>query len=92
MLSRHGRADEDGIRYLTGDLASGQGIEPAVDGVETVVHLAGSNRGDEAKARNLVRGGRPMSMTSTMCVPSHPLWPCTPPMAIGSIRVASTVT
>ena len=55
VLSRHGRADEDGIRYLTGDLATGQGIEPAVDGVETIVHLAGTNRGDEVKARNLVR-------------------------------------
>ncbi|HEY6591681.1 MAG TPA: NAD(P)H-binding protein, partial [Actinomycetota bacterium] len=55
VLSRHGRADEDGIRYLTGDLATGQGIEPAVDGVETIVHLAGTTRGDEVKAANLVR-------------------------------------
>jgi uncharacterized protein YbjT (DUF2867 family) len=55
VLSRHGRADEDGIRYLTGDLATGQGIEPAVDGVETIVHVAGTSRGDEVKARNLVR-------------------------------------
>ena len=55
VLSRHGRADEDGVRYLTGELATGQGIEPAVDGVETIVHLAGTNRGDEVKARNLVR-------------------------------------
>src|ERR687890_1329717 len=54
VLSRHGRADEDGIRYLTGDLATGQGIEPAVDGVETIVHLAGTNRGDEVKTRHLV--------------------------------------
>jgi uncharacterized protein YbjT (DUF2867 family) len=55
VLSRHGRADEDGIRYLTGDLATGEGIEPAVDGVETILHVAGTNRGDEVKARNLVR-------------------------------------
>ena len=55
VLSRHGRAAEDGIRYLTGDLATGQGVEPAVDGVETILHLAGTNRGDEVKARNLVR-------------------------------------
>ena len=55
VLSRHGRPDEDGIRYLAGDLATGQGVEPAVDGVETIVHLAGTNRGDEVKARNLVR-------------------------------------
>jgi uncharacterized protein YbjT (DUF2867 family) len=55
VLSRHGRADEDGIRYLTGDLATGQGIEPAMDAVKTILHVAGTNRGDEVKARNLVR-------------------------------------
>jgi uncharacterized protein YbjT (DUF2867 family) len=55
VLSRHGRADEDGIRYLTGDLATGQGIEPAVDGVEVILHLAGTTKGDEVKAANLVR-------------------------------------
>ena len=54
VLSRHGRPDEDGIRYLAGDLATGQGVEPAVDGVETIVHLAGTNRGDEVKTRHLV--------------------------------------
>src|SRR5215211_1154543 len=36
-------------------LATGEGIQPAVDGVETIVHLAGSPKGDEDKARNLVR-------------------------------------
>jgi uncharacterized protein YbjT (DUF2867 family) len=55
VLSRHSRADEDGIRYLTGDLATGEGVESAVDGVETIVHVAGTNRGDEVKAANLVR-------------------------------------
>jgi uncharacterized protein YbjT (DUF2867 family) len=64
VLTRHGRADEDGVRYLTGDLATGEGIEAAVDGVGTVVHCAGSNKGDDALARNLLqavsaRGGTP---------------------------------
>jgi uncharacterized protein YbjT (DUF2867 family) len=54
VLSRHGRADEDGIRYLTGDLATGDGVEPAVDGVETIIHCATSVKGDEVKARHLV--------------------------------------
>jgi uncharacterized protein YbjT (DUF2867 family) len=54
VLSRHGRADEDGIRYLTGDLATGEGVEPAVDGVETIIHCAGTARGDQVKARHLV--------------------------------------
>jgi uncharacterized protein YbjT (DUF2867 family) len=55
VLSRRGHAARDGIEFMTGDLATGQGIEPAVDGVETIVHLAGSAKGDEDKTRNLVR-------------------------------------
>lgn len=55
VLTRHSRADEDGIRYLTGDLATGEGIEPAVDGVGTIVHCAGGPKGDDVLTRNLVR-------------------------------------
>src|SRR5215207_3906171 len=55
VLSRRSHEAEDGIQVLTGDLATAEGIEPAVDGVETIVHLAGSAKGDEDKARNLVR-------------------------------------
>src|SRR5262249_29221490 len=38
-----------------GDLATGVGVDAALAGVETVVHCAGSQRGDEDKARTLVR-------------------------------------
>ncbi len=55
VLSRRSHESEDGIEFMTGDLATGEGIEPAVNGVETIVHLAGSAKGDEDKARNLVR-------------------------------------
>lgn len=55
VLTRHRHEARDGIEFMTGDLATGEGIEPAVDGIETVVHLAGSAKGDEAKTRNLVR-------------------------------------
>src|ERR687894_1916823 len=55
VLSRHSRAAKDGMQFLDGDLATGEGIEPAVDGVETIVHCTGSAKGDEDKARNLVR-------------------------------------
>jgi uncharacterized protein YbjT (DUF2867 family) len=44
-----------GIEVLTGDLATGEGIEAAVQGTEIIVHCAGSTKGDEDKARNLVR-------------------------------------
>ena len=54
VLSRHSNAPVDGMEFVTGDLATGQGIEAAVAGVGIVVHCAGSSKGDEDKARNLV--------------------------------------
>ncbi len=55
VLSRRSREGEEGVRFVTGDLATGEGLEAAVEGVETIVHLAGSAKGDEGKARNLVQ-------------------------------------
>jgi uncharacterized protein YbjT (DUF2867 family) len=55
VLSRHGRQGGDGIGYVTGDLDTGEGIQAAVEGTEVVVHLAGTNKGDEVKAGHLVR-------------------------------------
>jgi uncharacterized protein YbjT (DUF2867 family) len=55
VLSRRSHKSGDGIEFMTGDLATGKGIEAAVDGIETIVHCAGSAKGDEDKARNLVR-------------------------------------
>jgi uncharacterized protein YbjT (DUF2867 family) len=55
VLSRHSHKAEEGSEYVIGDLATGEGIEAAVDGAELILHLAGSNKGDEDKARHLVR-------------------------------------
>jgi uncharacterized protein YbjT (DUF2867 family) len=55
ILSRRSHKSGDGIEYMIGDLAIGEGIEPTVDGIETIVHCAGSTKGDEDKTRNLVR-------------------------------------
>src|SRR5918994_7677754 len=55
VLTRHSDAAKDGIEFMTGDLTTGEGIAPAVDGVETIVHLAGSAKGDEDKTKNLLR-------------------------------------
>ena len=55
VLSRRSREAEDGVEFVTGDLATGEGIEAAVEGVSVVVHCAGSSKGDEDKARNLAR-------------------------------------
>ena len=55
VLSRHPHKDADGIEYVTGDLLEDEGIQGALDGVGTVVHLAGTSRGDDEVTRNLVR-------------------------------------
>ncbi len=55
VLSRRRHESADGIEFTTGDLATGVGIDAAVDGVGTIVHCAGSAKGDEDKARNLMR-------------------------------------
>lgn len=54
VLSRSSHEAEEGIEYATCDLATGEGIEAAVTGAGTIVHLAGSAKGDEDKTRNLV--------------------------------------
>ena len=55
VLSRRRGEAENGTGLMTGDLATGEGIEPAVAGVKTIVHCAGSAKGDDEKARNLVQ-------------------------------------
>ena len=54
ILSRTGH----GPGILTGDLATGAGVEAAVAGAEVIVHLAGSAKGDEVKARTLVEAAK----------------------------------
>ena len=46
VLSRRSREAGDGAGYVTGDLATGEGIEAAADGAEIIVHCAGSSKGD----------------------------------------------
>ncbi|EFH90961.1 SDR family oxidoreductase [Ktedonobacter racemifer] len=55
VLSRSSREAVEGIEFVIGDLATGEGVEAAVEGVEIIVHCAGSAKGDEEKALNLVR-------------------------------------
>ncbi|HEX6337753.1 MAG TPA: SDR family oxidoreductase [Jiangellaceae bacterium] len=63
ILSRRRHEFADGADYVTGDLATGEGVEQAVDGVGTIVHLAGTSKGDDLKTRTLVdaasRAGKP---------------------------------
>jgi len=55
VLSRHSNAGRNGIDFVTGDLATGEGAEAAVAGTEIIVHCAGTNNGDDDKARHLVK-------------------------------------
>ncbi|HET6772347.1 MAG TPA: NAD(P)H-binding protein [Acidimicrobiales bacterium] len=55
VLSRHRHEGGQGVQLATGDLATGEGIDAAVEGTEVIVHCAGTTRGDEDKARHLVR-------------------------------------
>jgi uncharacterized protein YbjT (DUF2867 family) len=68
VLSRRNRETGDGIEFVTGDLATGEGIEAAVDGVDTIVHLAGSAKGDEDKARNLVQAASRAGVQHLVCI------------------------
>lgn len=54
VLTRRRARDENGVRYLTGDLLAGTDIDAAVKGVTTIVHCAGSNRGDDVATQHLV--------------------------------------
>jgi uncharacterized protein YbjT (DUF2867 family) len=55
VLSRSSREGGEGVEFVAGDLATGEGVDAAVEGTEVIVHLAGSSKGDEVKARHLVR-------------------------------------
>jgi uncharacterized protein YbjT (DUF2867 family) len=55
VLSRRSCEGGEGIEFVRGDLATGEGIEAAVEGTEIIVHCAGSAKGDEDKARRLVQ-------------------------------------
>jgi uncharacterized protein YbjT (DUF2867 family) len=55
ILSRHHLEDADGVEHVAGDLATGVGVQGAVEGAATIIHCAGSAQGDEDKARNLMR-------------------------------------
>jgi uncharacterized protein YbjT (DUF2867 family) len=43
------------VEHVHGDLATGDGVDAALAGIEIVVHCAGSAKGDGDKARTLVR-------------------------------------
>jgi uncharacterized protein YbjT (DUF2867 family) len=55
VLSRRRRGSQDGPAFVTGDLATGEGLLAAVQGAGTIVHCASNRKGDAEATRNLVR-------------------------------------
>src|SRR4051794_2265760 len=55
ILSRHERQPVDGVEHMAVDLLTTNGIDHALNGVRTVLHLAGGPKGDDISTRNLVR-------------------------------------
>jgi uncharacterized protein YbjT (DUF2867 family) len=67
------------IRYLTGDLCTGEGVVAAVDGTAAIVHCATSSKGDVDATRNLVqaasRAGSPQLVYVSIVGIDHlPTW------------------
>ncbi|MFH8789840.1 SDR family oxidoreductase [Streptomyces roseoverticillatus] len=54
VLSRRGGEPADGIEHVAADLLKGEGLDAALEGVETVLHLAGGPKGDDEATRHLV--------------------------------------
>src|SRR5436190_15971400 len=65
VLSRHAAEGAEGAERVTGDLIAGEGVDPAVEAAEVIVHCAGTRgaKDDEVQTRNLVaaaaRAGTP---------------------------------
>src|SRR5690349_13058297 len=55
VLTRTARPLGPGIEVAEGDLMTGAGVDAALDGVETVLHLAGTAKDDDVKAATLGR-------------------------------------
>ncbi|MFD2795126.1 SDR family oxidoreductase [Promicromonospora vindobonensis] len=58
VLSRTPHASRPGVEHVAADLSTGAGVVAAVTGVDTIIHLAGSNKGDGDKTRTLVEAAR----------------------------------
>jgi uncharacterized protein YbjT (DUF2867 family) len=67
ILSRNAHGDA-ATEFVTGNLATGEGIEAAFDGIVVVIHCAGSAKGDEVKARHLVRAASKAGVRHTVYI------------------------
>ena len=68
ILSRSGRQDTEGVEYVTGDLLAGDGLDEALAGVETVLHMAGAQKGDDTATRNLALAAARAGVRHIVCI------------------------
>jgi uncharacterized protein YbjT (DUF2867 family) len=54
VLSRRAQPPSAGIEFAVGDVNTGVGVDRAVEGVNTIIHCAGSSKGDDLKTRTVV--------------------------------------
>jgi uncharacterized protein YbjT (DUF2867 family) len=54
VLSRQAQPTSSGVEYVVGDLQTGVGVREALRGITTILHAAGSQKGDGNKARSLI--------------------------------------
>jgi nucleoside-diphosphate-sugar epimerase len=62
VLSRHPRANATGIEYVEGDTVAGHCLQAALEGVDTVLHLAGGAKGTTSPRRILPRQRGPRGL------------------------------
>jgi uncharacterized protein YbjT (DUF2867 family) len=58
ILSRQDHPGEESTEYVRGDLSTGHGVGDAILGCEIVIHCAGTAKGDDEKAGNLVKAAQ----------------------------------
>ncbi|GLW56421.1 SDR family oxidoreductase [Kitasatospora phosalacinea] len=79
VLTRRARPDTADVAYRVGDLVAGTGLDGALEGVDTVLHLAGGAKGDDTAARHLAAamaragGVRHVVMVSVIGAATMPL-------------------
>ncbi|WP_431278182.1 SDR family oxidoreductase [Leifsonia poae] len=68
ILSRHPQPDAPGVQHVAGDTVAGTGLAEALDGVGTVLHLAGGAKGDDVSARNVAAAANAAGSTHLLLI------------------------
>jgi uncharacterized protein YbjT (DUF2867 family) len=70
VLSRHEHESTDGVEYVKGDLVKGEGIEAAVAGIATILHLSGgaNAKGDDEATRKLMSAASRAGVRHVVCI------------------------